>query len=166
MHPGAPVLDVLSAQWSWPSGPWLGQVGTRLGQVVPLQGRWAVWGWGAGVTQACLRSAGDCNETCGSVFIIHGHVAMAGEQGLLCAALRAPESRESQAGDPAAWAHSLLLPPVSSPWRSSLCDHLSLAPLVGALAGCSSVGAEQVLDHHSLLGPWTSPSPSGLGFLL
>lgn len=156
----APVLDVLSAQWSWPSGPLLGQVGTRSGQVVLLQGRWAVWGWGAGVTQACLRSAGDCNETCGSVFIIHGHVAVAG------AALRAPESQESQAGDPAAWAHSLLHPPVSSPWRSSLCDHLSLAPLVGALAGCSSVGAKQVLDHHSLLGPWTSPSPSGLSFFL
>lgn len=44
-----------------------GQVGTRSGQVVPLQGRWAVWGWGAGVTQACLYSAGSCNETCRSV---------------------------------------------------------------------------------------------------
>lgn len=157
-----------NARWSWPSGPWLGQVGTRSGQVVPLQGRWAVWGWGAGVTQACLYSAGSCNETCRSVLLIHGHVAMAGERGLLCTVLWAPESWESQADDPAAWAHSLLHPPVSSPWRSSLYDHLSLAlaPLVGALAGCSSVGVEQVLDHHSLLGPWTSPSPSGLSFLL
>ena len=120
------------------------------------------------MTQACLHSAGYCNETCRSVFLIHGHMALAGERGLLCAVLWAPESRESRAGDPAAWAHSLLHPPVSSPWRSSLCDHLSLAlaVLVGALEGCSSLGAEQVLDHHSLLGTWTSPSPSGLSFLL
>ena len=102
------------------------------------------------------------------MFLIHGHVAMAGERGLLCAVLWAPESWESRAGDPAAWARSLLHPPVSSPWRSSLCNHLSLAlaPLVGALEGCSSLRAEQVLDHHSLLGPWTSPFPSGLSFLL
>lgn len=42
--------------------------------------------------------------------------------------------------------------PSQQPLESSLYDHLSLAlaPLVGALAGCSSVRAEQVLDHHSL----------------
>ena len=44
--PGILVLDVLSA-WhtcvgSWPSGPWMGQVGTCSGEAVPLQGRWAV----------------------------------------------------------------------------------------------------------------------------
>lgn len=158
---------------SWPSGPWMGQVGACSGETVPPQGRWDVWGRGARVSgRACLHSAVRLGTLCSWD---RGHVTVAGERGHLPTALLAPESWESRAGDPAAGVGCQGGPrPPAPPSQQPIGGppYVTTSPWhwlhwVGALAGVLLTGAQgQVLDHHSVPGPWARPSLSGLSFLI